>query len=120
MEIPTQVTLTKQFTEKTGERIDIISDINSYTEEVTSKLPSMNSVLHPVCSMIMFDGNILPFFLFSCIGCDWKPFGYERKNELQKIEGSLVYHQLRKLNLTHTWKEIYTNVNNFCDSHGIP
>ena len=38
---------------RTGERIDIISDTNSYTEEITSKLPTMDSVLHPVCSIEM-------------------------------------------------------------------
>ena len=102
---------------KTGERIDIISDTNSYTEEISSKLPSMDSILYPVCAMEMS----YHFSSFSsCKGCDWKPFGNERKIELQRIEGTVFYHQLRKLNLTHAWKEIYTNVNNFCDSHGIP
>ena len=77
----------------------------------------MDSVLHPVCLMEM---SYHFSFFFSCKGDDWKPFGYERKIELLRIEGSVFFHQLRKLNLTHAWKEIYTNVNNFCDSHGIP
>ena len=102
---------------KTGERIDIISDTNSYTEEINQKLPEMDSILHPVCSMEM---SYHFSSLISCKGDDWKPFGYERKIELLRIEGSVLFHQLRKLNLTHAWKEIYTNVNEFCDSHGIP
>ena len=58
-------------------------------------------------------------FFFSFKGYDWKPFGYERKIELLRIEGSVFFHKLRKLNLTHAWKEIYINDNNFFDSHGI-
>ena len=46
---------------KTGERIDIISDINSYTKEITSKLPAIDLVLHPVCLMEMS----YHFFLWS-------------------------------------------------------
>ena len=102
---------------KTGERIDIISDTNSYTEEIIIKLPSMNSVLYPVCSMEM--SYHLSNFL-SHKGIDWEPFGFERKIELQRIEGTAFFHQLRKLNLTHAWKEIYTNTNLFCDAHGVP
>ena len=102
---------------KTGERIDIISDTNSYTEEINQKLPEMDSILHPVCSMEM---SYHFSSLISCKGDDWKPFGYKRKIELLRIKGSVLFHQLRKLNLTHAWKEIYTNVNEFCDSHGIP
>ena len=101
---------------KIGERIDIIYDTNLYTEDITSKLPAMNSVLHPVCSMEM-SYHFSSFF--SCKGDDWKPLGYRRKIELQRIKGMVFFHQLRKLNLTHVWKEIYTNVNNFCDLHGI-
>ena len=58
---------------KTGERIDIISDTNSYTNEINKKLPTMDSVLFPVCSMEMsyYFSNFL-----SCRGIDWEPFGY--------------------------------------------
>ena len=59
-------------------------------------------------------------FFFSRKGDDWKSFGYKRKIELLRIEGSVFFHQLRKLDLNHTWKEIYINVNIFCDSHEIP
>ena len=56
----------------------------------------------------------------SCEDLDWDTFGYARKIELQRLEGLVFSHQLQKLNLTHAWKEIYTNVNSFCDAHGIP
>ena len=53
-------------------------------------------------------------------GIDWEPFGFERKIELERIKRTAFFHQLRKLHLTHAWKEIYTNINLFCDAHGIP
>ena len=89
---------------KTGERIDIISDVHSYTDEINRNLPTMSPVLFPVCSMEMsyHFSNFL-----SCEGIDWEPFGYERKIELRRIEGSAFYHQLRKLHCTHAWKEVY-------------
>lgn len=68
---------------KTGERVDIISDTHSCTKEKFSKLPLLDSMLHPVCSMEIF--YHFSSFL-SCKDIDWKPFGYKRKIEMQRIE----------------------------------
>ncbi len=55
-----------------------------------------------------------------CKDLDWEPIGKKRKIELQRIKGLMFFHQMRKLNLAHAWKEISTNINHFCDNHGIP
>ena len=55
-----------------------------------------------VCSMKM------PNHLYSSLqysNNDCEPFGYERKNELKRIKGSIFHHKLRELNLTYAQKK---------------
>ena len=51
---------------------------------------------------------------------DWSPFGLEKKRELERIEKSISFHQMKENHYEYAWKDIYTKINTQCNAIGIP
>ena len=85
-------------------------------DENPKELPPLECLLHLIYSMEI---SYHFFGFLKHLNLNWEHLGYEREIELQEIEGLMLYHKLGKLNLTRTWKEIYTNVNYFCNNDSI-
>ena len=51
---------------------------------------------------------------------DWKVDGLERGAELERIESSLFYNQLKKNGMEHSFKDLYQKLNYLWDEYGIP
>ena len=85
-------------------------------DEFSPKLPHIECMYQPACST-----EISCHFsaFLKCSNFDLEPFGYGRKIDLQRFEGLIFYHQLRKLNSIYAWKETYTNINYFCNNDRI-
>ncbi len=79
----------------------VVYDEISLGRSPTLTIPLIVCIMYPVCSMKI--SYHFSSFL-KCKNLVWKPFGYKRKFEVQRIEGLMFYHQLRKLNLTHAWE----------------
>ena len=51
---------------------------------------------------------------------EWGVFSRSRGDELRKLEKTIVFNQMVENNFTHAWKQIYQDVNEFCNDYGIP
>ena len=50
---------------------------------------------------------------------EWGVFSRSRGDELRKLEKTIVFNQMVENNFTHAWKQIYQDVNEFCNDYGI-
>ena len=93
-----------------------ISD-QDYSQEIETKLPRMHAAHFPVSrKLLIYELSQLT----KNPNQDWKPFSKERRRELKRFENTLFYNQLSRNNMTHAWKQIYEDVNDYCDTFCIP
>ena len=50
----------------------------------------------------------------------WEEFSTKRSREIKDLEETIVYNQLLKNNFSYAWKQIYKDVNDFCNEYQIP
>ena len=93
-----------------------ISD-QDFTKEIKEKLPRMSAAQVPVSrTLLIYELSQLT----KNSDQDWKPFSKERRRELKRFESTLFFNQLSRNNFVHAWKQIYEDVNEYCDTFCIP
>ena len=94
-----------------------IIDSKDYTNTIDQNLPQLSNLLFPISARNLYFNHTQYTMLTED---DWEPFGVERQVELQRIEDSMFYQQLKMNNLEHGFKLIYEELHDIYDNWGIP
>ena len=93
-----------------------MKDNADYKEKIKSDLPRLHDNIFPVSLREMsYMGDVC-----HSPTTDWEPDGIERGLELERIEASLFYHQLKLHGMDNSFKELFSMLNEMWDAHGIP
>ena len=93
-----------------------MKDNADYKDKIKSDLPRLHDNIFPVSLREMaYMGDVC-----DSPTTDWEPDGIERGLELERIEASLFYHQLKLYGLDNSFKELFSMLNEMWDIHSIP
>ena len=96
--------------------ITFLKDKTDYTLHIQNKLPRLHDqVLPSSLQEFAFLGSNLRTFID-----DSKVDGIKRCAELERIESSLFYNQLKKNGIEHSFKDLYQKSNYLWGKYGIP
>ena len=100
------------------EAMDIshIKDKQDYTKHINDKLPRLHDQIIPSSLReISFLGPMLETSI-----SDWSVDGVERGVELERIENSMFFHQLKLHGMDQSFKQLYEELNEIWDQYGVP
>ena len=93
-----------------------IKDNTDYTNHIKEKLPRLHDQIIPSSLReIAFLGPMLHTSI-----SDWSVDSLERGVELERIEKSMFFHQLKLHGMDHSFKKLYEELNTMWDEYGIP
>ena len=93
-------------------------DDTDYTKIIKRDLPRLHCAQNPISKRSLIKD--LQDKIFNPTPPEWGEFGRKRCEELRRLEKTIVFNQLLKNNFAHAWKEIYTDVNDFCNEYRVP
>ena len=93
-----------------------ISDKKDYTNFIQEKLPRLHDQITP--SSLREIAFLEPMLQTSI--SDWPADGLERALELERIEGSMFFHQLKLHGMDHSFKQLIEELHKMWDEYGIP
>ena len=93
-----------------------IQDNRDYTKFIQEKLPQIHDQITP--SSLREMAFLEPILQAS--KSDWKVDGLERALELERIEESMFYNQIRLHGMDHSFKKLIEELDLMCDEYGIP
>ena len=93
-------------------------DDTDYTKIIKRDLPRLHCSQNPISRKTLIKD--LQDKIFSTTPQEWGEFRRKRGEELRRLEKTIIFNQLLKNNFTHAWKEIYTDVNDYCNEYCVP
>ena len=93
-----------------------IKDKEDYSSHINTKLPRLHDQIFPSSLReIAFLGPMLDVSI-----SDWTVDGIERGVELERIENSMFFHQLKLHGMDHSFKQLFEDLHLIWDEYGIP
>ena len=89
-----------------------------YTGIIKRELPKLHNALNPIPKKHIIQE--LRKITLNTRPQGWEEFGKIRSRELRNLEKTIVFNQMVKNNFSHAWKQIYKEVNDFCNEYRIP
>ena len=93
-----------------------LKDGTDYLQHIRRCLPRLHDEIMPTSLReLAFLGPSMRTFIN-----DWNPDGIERGAELERVEASLFYNQLKRNGMEHSFQELFEKLNYLWDEYGIP
>ena len=89
-----------------------------FMDTIKRDLPILHNALNPISKMHLIH-KLQKLTIHAQIR-GWEEFGKNRRKELRNLEKTIVFNQIIKNNFLHAWKQIYKDVNEFCNEYIIP
>ena len=89
-----------------------------FTNVIKRDLPIFHNALNPISTKHLIQ-EIRKMTLNKQFPA-WEEFGKNRKREHRNLEKTIIFNQMIKNNFIHNWKQIYRDINDYCNEYRIP
>ena len=89
-----------------------------YTKIIKRDLPHLYCAINPISKNFLI--KEVQNKILDLSPREWHEFSKNRGRELRRLEGTFVFNQLLKNNFVHAEKQIYQDVNEYCNEYQVP
>ena len=86
-----------------------------YTGIIKRELPRLHNALNPISKKHIIQE--LWKMTLNTLPQGWEEFRKTRSREFRTLKKTIVFNQMLKNNFSHAWKQIYKDVNDFCNEY---